>query len=84
MESPVSENQEEVKKVVLRSSDGQDFEVEQSVVVKAKTIAHMIEDGCADDVIPVANVTGNILALVIEYCKMHAAKSDKTAEELKE
>ncbi|KAL5704414.1 hypothetical protein ACHQM5_022849 [Ranunculus cassubicifolius] len=79
----VQETHEEAKKVVLRSSDDVVFEVEQSVLVEAETIAHMIEEGCADDVIPVANVTGSILAMVIEYCKMHAGKSDKNDEELK-
>ncbi|KAL5723683.1 hypothetical protein ACHQM5_007053 [Ranunculus cassubicifolius] len=78
-----SEIEEEAKKVLLRSSDGVAFEVEQSIANEAETIAHMIEGGCADDEIPIANVTGEILAMVIEYCKMHKGKSVKTDEELK-
>jgi S-phase kinase-associated protein 1 len=31
----------------------------------------MIEDNCADSGIPLPNVTGKILAKVIEYCKKH-------------
>jgi len=31
----------------------------------------MIEDDCTDNGIPVPNVTGHILAKVIEYCKKH-------------
>ncbi|CAI0553857.1 unnamed protein product [Linum tenue] len=31
----------------------------------------MIEDDCADNGIPLPNVTGRILAKVIEYCKKH-------------
>ncbi|CAI0547370.1 unnamed protein product [Linum tenue] len=31
----------------------------------------MIEDDCADNGIPLPNVTAKILAMVIEYCKKH-------------
>ncbi|KAL3624228.1 SKP1-like protein 4 [Castilleja foliolosa] len=37
----------------------------------SQTIKHMIEDGCADNIIPLPNVTGIILSKVIEYCKRH-------------
>ncbi|KAL3627960.1 hypothetical protein CASFOL_028062 [Castilleja foliolosa] len=44
----------------------------------------MIEDDCADNVIPLPNVTDKILAKVIEYCKRHvdasAASSDKAKD----
>ncbi|WJX45229.1 hypothetical protein P8452_32124 [Trifolium repens] len=32
----------------------------------------MIEDNCANSGIPIPNITGQILAKVIEYCKKHA------------
>ncbi|GFP97712.1 skp1-like protein 1a [Phtheirospermum japonicum] len=68
------------KKITLRSSDGEVFEVEEAVAVESQTIKHMIEDDCADNVIPLPNVTGKILSKVIEYCKRHvdaaAASSD--------
>jgi len=35
----------------------------------------MIEDGCTDGGIPLPNVTGSILAKVLEYCNKHAAAS---------
>ncbi|KAL8110418.1 hypothetical protein AgCh_026222 [Apium graveolens] len=56
---------------MLRSSDNETFELEEAVAVESQTIKHMIEDDCADTAIPVPNVTGNILAKVIEYCKKH-------------
>ncbi|XP_010029648.1 SKP1-like protein 1B isoform X2 [Eucalyptus grandis] len=59
------------RKITLRSSDGESFDVEQSVAVESQTIKHMIEDGCADNAIPLPNVNSKILAKVIEYCKMH-------------
>ena len=79
------------KKVTLKSSDGETFEVEEAVALESQTIKHMIEDDCADNAIPLPNVTGKILSKVIEYCKKHvdaaAAKSsdDRSSsdEELK-
>ncbi|CAA0816645.1 SKP1-like protein 1A [Striga hermonthica] len=59
------------KKIILRSSDGEVFEVDESVAIESQTIKHMIEDECADNVIPLPNVTGKILSKVIEYCKRH-------------
>ncbi|CAA0812423.1 SKP1-like protein 1A [Striga hermonthica] len=57
------------KKIVLHSSNGEVFEVEESVAVESQTIKHTIEDECDDNVILLPNVTGNILSKVIEYCK---------------
>ncbi|XP_030464830.1 SKP1-like protein 1B [Syzygium oleosum] len=59
------------RKITLRSSDGESFEVEEPVAVESQTIKHMIEDDCADNAIPLPNVTSKILAKVIEYCKKH-------------
>ncbi|KAL8160510.1 hypothetical protein V2J09_002047 [Rumex salicifolius] len=72
------------KKITLKSSDGETFEVEESVAVESQTIKHMIEDDCADNVIPLPNVTSKILAKVIEYCRKHVESpktEDRTAEE---
>ncbi|XP_026450382.1 SKP1-like protein 4 [Papaver somniferum] len=63
------------KMVTLMSSDGETFEVEEAVALQSGTIKHMIEDGCADNAIPIPNITSNILAKVIEYCKKHAEET---------
>ncbi|KAJ8561134.1 hypothetical protein K7X08_027324 [Anisodus acutangulus] len=50
------------KMIVLKSSDGDTFEVEESVSLESHTIKHMIEDDCANTSIPLPNVTSMILA----------------------
>ncbi|CAN1771371.1 SKP1-like protein 1A [Linum perenne] len=72
------------KKIVLRSSDGETFEVEEVVATESQTIKHMIEDDCADSEIPIPNVTSQILAKVIEYCRKHVeAGNDDINKDLK-
>ncbi|XP_010941328.1 SKP1-like protein 1A [Elaeis guineensis] len=73
------------EKIILKSSDGEVFEVEESVAMESQTIKHMIEDDCAGNGIPLPNVTSKILSKVIEYCKRHveasAAASKYAAED---
>ncbi|XP_027185796.1 SKP1-like protein 1B [Coffea eugenioides] len=64
------------KMIVLNSSDGETFEVEESVILQSQTIKHMIEDDCANSAIPLPNVTGTILSKVLEYCKQHVKPND--------
>ncbi|XP_062098954.1 SKP1-like protein 1B [Humulus lupulus] len=59
------------RKITLKSSDGETFEVDEAVALESQTIKHMIEDDCADNGIPLPNVTSKILSKVIEYCKKH-------------
>ncbi|XP_043707818.1 SKP1-like protein 1A [Telopea speciosissima] len=72
-------------KVFLKSSDGETFEVDESVVRVSETLKNMIEDGCVDDTITLPNVNSKILPKVIEYCKKrvtHNGSSKKKKEEL--
>ncbi|CAN6219173.1 unnamed protein product [Urochloa humidicola] len=69
--------------ITLISSDNEKFEVAESVATLSQTIRHMIEDGCTDGGVPLPNVTGKILAMVIEYCNKHAssgAEADAAGE----
>ncbi|KAB2632989.1 SKP1-like protein 1A [Pyrus ussuriensis x Pyrus communis] len=69
------------RKITLKSSDGETFEVDEAVALMSQTIKHMVEDDCADNGIPLPNVTSKILAKVIEYCRKHveAAKPEERA-----
>ncbi|CAJ2655885.1 unnamed protein product [Trifolium pratense] len=68
------------RKINLKSSDGEIFEIDEAVAMESQTLKHMIED-CADNttITTIHNVTGQILAKVIEYCKKHVeARSSET------
>jgi S-phase kinase-associated protein 1 len=70
------ENGATSKMITLRTSDGEEIKVSEAVAMQSKLIRHMIEDDCAQDVIPLPNVTSKILAKVIEYCKRQADAAD--------
>lgn len=57
------------------------FEVEEADVSLCQTIKGMIEDDCASDEIPIPNVTGSILAKVIEFNKKNGNAGEE--EEMK-
>ncbi|KAL0668482.1 hypothetical protein Bca4012_031186 [Brassica carinata] len=61
---------------MLKSSDGESFEVEEEVARQSQTLANLIEDNCTDGEIPIANVTSKILGMVVEYCKKHVVVVD--------
>jgi S-phase kinase-associated protein 1 len=71
------------KKITLISSDGEIFQVEKEVAMESKTIKNLIEDVDENARIPIYEVSGKILALVIEYCKKHvnAVNSDEKPSE---
>uniref|UniRef100_A0A453MV11 SKP1 component POZ domain-containing protein n=1 Tax=Aegilops tauschii subsp. strangulata TaxID=200361 RepID=A0A453MV11_AEGTS len=73
----------EKKMITLKSSDGEEFQVEEAVAMESQTIRHMIEDDCADNGIPLPNVDSKILSKVIEYCKKHVQATAAPAEDLK-
>ncbi|WMV33060.1 hypothetical protein MTR67_026445 [Solanum verrucosum] len=70
--------------IILRSFNGETFEVDEAVVQESQTIKHMIEDDYDNTIIPLPKVNSNILAKVVEYCKRHLEvpkAEDKTAKE---
>ncbi|BFG37642.1 hypothetical protein CerSpe_239160 [Prunus speciosa] len=63
---------DEMKKITMKSDDSEIVEVEEDVIKQSQTIKHMVDDACADVMIPLPNMTSNILAKVIEYCRNHS------------
>ncbi|KAJ8439804.1 hypothetical protein Cgig2_029064 [Carnegiea gigantea] len=66
----MASEQEEKKAVMLKSNDGQTFEVAKEAASMSETISQMIEDDVGDE-IPLPLVSGEILAKIIEYCNKH-------------
>lgn len=68
--------------VTLLSADNHAFQVQPGVVRASVTLQNALEDAAAGDTIPVPNVSGAVLAKVLEFMRFHAAPppDDKTAE----
>ncbi|VAI31088.1 hypothetical protein VPH35_089665 [Triticum aestivum] len=75
----VAVGDESNKMFTLISSDGESFEITEEVGKMSQTIKHMIEDGCADNGIPLPNVPAKTLSKVIEYCNKHVVVDDNNA-----
>ena len=57
--------------VTLVSSDAHEFQVEEEVATMSKTIESLIADVGTKETIPLPNVSGKILAKVLEFMKFH-------------
>ncbi|CAJ2633187.1 SKP1-like protein 1A-like [Trifolium pratense] len=69
------------KKITLKSSDGQSFEVDEAVARESQTIKHVLDDRADDKEIPIPEVNSKILAKVIEYCKKHVEAATASSDE---
>ncbi|KAF3434791.1 hypothetical protein FNV43_RR21877 [Rhamnella rubrinervis] len=62
--------------IVLESSDGKIFVVEDSVMVEWRSMDHLLKiDRSSHDPIWFPSITGDILAMVIDFSKKHADDS---------
>ncbi|KAM7466402.1 hypothetical protein LguiB_013964 [Lonicera macranthoides] len=78
----MSTTSQEKKLVTLKSSDKEEFVVEESIAVTSETIKNIIED-VGLELIPLPNVDGKTLAKVIEYCTKHSTGSNDDSEDIK-
>ncbi|GIL54041.1 hypothetical protein Vafri_9593 [Volvox africanus] len=68
-------------RVKLLSSDSQMFEVDEEAAFLSQTVKNLVEDAGTDDDIPLPNVSGRILAKVIEYSKYHVEAEKKGTDD---
>ena len=72
------------RSIILRSEDGEMFKVDAAEATKFTVIKNMMEDGCAEGVIPVPNVYGKTLAVMMEWSNKHNTSNPPlAADELK-
>lgn len=62
------ENREKVTS--LKSSDGHIFPVEDTVIAEFRAI-HSFLPAAGDAAIPISQITGDVLAKIIDYCRKH-------------
>ncbi|KAH7332147.1 hypothetical protein KP509_20G071100, partial [Ceratopteris richardii] len=67
-------------KVKLKSADDELFEVEEIVALESRTIKDIVEDIGTDCVIPLLNVSSQILSKIIKYCRYHALEVPNKGE----
>lgn len=70
--------------VTLISSDGENFKTIVRVANMSETIRNLLEDTGVDAPVPLPNVTGKILAKVIEFCTYHTEHPIPAAEDGKD
>jgi len=71
--------------LILKSSDGETFNVEAKIIFCSKTIKTMFDElghdeGEAEEEIPLPNVKGEILTKVIEWATHHKVKKEERNE----
>ncbi|XP_009594951.1 SKP1-like protein 12 [Nicotiana tomentosiformis] len=67
------------KMLILKSSDGDEFQLEENAAVQSITIKNMVEDDYT--VIPLPNVDTKTLIKINEYLNSHADEKMKSNEE---
>ncbi|XP_006347116.1 SKP1-like protein 11 [Solanum tuberosum] len=60
------------KLLTLKTCDGKEFVLDESIAVRSQTIKNMVEDDCVSNVIPLPNVHSKTMTKVIEYWKKHS------------
>ncbi|PHT31370.1 hypothetical protein CQW23_27707 [Capsicum baccatum] len=76
-----SSSKTELKKMLILTSDKDEFEIDESVMVQFETIQKMVEGDFT--LIPLPNVDTETLIKVIEYMKKHAEKTNSNEEAIK-
>lgn len=68
--------------ITLQSNEGENFEVTKEQAEMSETIKGMLEDlDGGDGVVPLPEVSTEVLKKVVEYCEYHVGDSEKDSEE---
>ncbi|CAN4126600.1 unnamed protein product [Withania somnifera] len=82
-DSSSSSELQQSKILILKSSDEDEFQVEESIAIQSGTIKHMVEDGYT--VIPLLNVDSKVLIKILDYMINHRGeKTEANEEQMKE
>ncbi|KAH0709046.1 hypothetical protein KY284_010473 [Solanum tuberosum] len=56
------------KLITLKTSDGEEFKLDEVVAVKSKVIKNIVQDvDCTSNVIPLSNVDDKTMTKIVEY-----------------
>jgi len=70
--------------IEITSSDNQEFTIPLEAAKMSDTLRNLIEDAGTENAIPLPNVTGKILAKVVEYAKYHLEHPTPASEDKKD
>ncbi|PWA84063.1 SKP1 component [Artemisia annua] len=59
------------KTIILKSTKGELFEIEEEAAKLSPVLEPLIENGCVKPYIPIPNVNKHILSKVVEFCQMY-------------
>ncbi|KAK1324425.1 SKP1-like protein 1A [Acorus calamus] len=69
------------KTVILRSNEGEEFTVDEAAAAMSNLTLNMMSDGCADNPVPLHNVSDKTLKKVVQYIQKHALAAPPAAAE---
>ena len=61
-----------LKKIALKTSEGEIFKVNEALLNVSSTIKLLIDEKGIENAIPLPDISSKILSKIIEYLKMHA------------
>ncbi|KAK8944930.1 SKP1-like protein 4 [Platanthera zijinensis] len=68
----------------MRCSDGKIVSVEAAAALQSLTLRPLIEDGFDQNIIPIPNVTSDVLSKIFVFCKKHSGAGSSNHKVLKE
>ncbi|MCL7031454.1 hypothetical protein MKW94_015974 [Papaver nudicaule] len=70
--------------VLLSSSEGDVFEVDESGAMLSQLLKNLVEDDCAGNVIPLANISSDVMERVVVFLEKHGEIKERDYDERQE